>query len=234
MELDDMLVTGLVWYFVFLFSTVCHEAAHALAALKLGDQTAYLGGQVSLDPTPHLRREPLGMIAVPLVSFFLARGQWMMGWASAPYDPTWAARYPRRAALMALAGPVANLCLVLVAAGFSRLGILFGFLRPVDRVVQLTEIVVAPEQGLGTGFAMILSLLFTLNLLLFLFNLLPLPPLDGSCLPPLFLDHRSSLRYLEFVRSPGFSLLGLVIAWKVFPSIFFPVFKAARHLLLGA
>jgi Zn-dependent protease len=233
MALDDMLVTGLVWYFVFVFSTVCHEAAHALAALRLGDQTAYLGGQVSLDPMPHVRREPIGMVIVPLVSFFLTRGQWMMGWASAPYDPMWAAQYPRRAALMALAGPLANLTLVVIAAVLIRLGLLAGLLRlPRPDELAWTSIVVATEQGFAAGFAMMLSVLFVLNLVLFLFNLLPLPPLDGSALPPLFMDHNTSLRYLEFVRSPAFSLLGLVVAWKVFPSIFMPVFAVAYRLLL--
>jgi len=57
---------------------------------------------VTLNPWPHIRREPVGMILVPLITF-ATRG-WMMGWASAPYDPTWAHRYPRRAAVMALAG----------------------------------------------------------------------------------------------------------------------------------
>ena len=102
---------GLLWYFVFLYSTVCHEAAHAWVALKLGDDTAYQGGQVSLDPIPHIRREPWGMVLVPLVTFFMnaANGAtWMMGWASAPYNPQWAERHPRSAAWMALAGPAAD------------------------------------------------------------------------------------------------------------------------------
>jgi hypothetical protein len=60
---------GLIWYVVFLYSTVCHEAGHAWAAYRLGDDTAYAGGQVSLDPIPHIRREPFGMVLVPLLSF---------------------------------------------------------------------------------------------------------------------------------------------------------------------
>ena len=93
--------TGLVWYFVFLYSTVCHEAAHAWAAMKLGDDTAYRGGQVTLDPVPHIRREPVGMVIFPIITFFLNAAQgvtWMMGWASAPYDPEWASQNPRHAA----------------------------------------------------------------------------------------------------------------------------------------
>ena len=127
---------GLIWYFIFLYSTVCHEAAHAWAALKLGDDTAYRGGQVSLDPIPHILREPLGMVVVPIVTFFLnaARGvTWMMGWASAPYDPEWASRNPRHAAWMALAGPAANLLLVIAAAICIRIGIAAGWFAAPER-----------------------------------------------------------------------------------------------------
>src|SRR2546428_1713114 len=97
---------GLFWFVAFLFSTTVHEAMHALAALRGGDRTAYLGGQVSLSPLPHIRREPIGMLVVPLLTAFT--NGWAVGWASTPYDPIWAARYPRRAALMAAAGPARN------------------------------------------------------------------------------------------------------------------------------
>ena len=79
----EFLVQGLIWYVVFLFSTTCHEASHSLAAKLGGDLTAFHGGQVTLNPVPHVRREPFGMVLVPLLSFVL--GGWMIGWASAPY-----------------------------------------------------------------------------------------------------------------------------------------------------
>src|SRR6266540_7395228 len=107
----DKLIDGMMWYVVFLLSITVHEAAHAFTAMKLGDNTAYHGGQVSLDPVPHMRREPVGMVVVPIISFLMSGG-WMMGWASTPYDPLWAERYPRRSAWMSLAGPVSNLMLV--------------------------------------------------------------------------------------------------------------------------
>src|SRR5688572_11626243 len=113
MNSEISLFYGAAWYGVFLFSTVIHEASHALASLKLGDDTAHRGGQVSLDPIPHISREPFGLVVVPLLSYIL--GGWMMGWASAPYDPHWAHKYPRRTGLMALAGPVSNLCLFLIS-----------------------------------------------------------------------------------------------------------------------
>src|SRR4051794_31872845 len=62
------LLLALGWYFVFLFSTTFHEAAHAWVAQRGGDLTAYEGGQVSLDPRPHIRREPWGMVVLPLLS----------------------------------------------------------------------------------------------------------------------------------------------------------------------
>lgn len=67
----EKLTEGLLWYIAFLVSTTFHEAAHAFAALRLGDRTAYEGGQVTLDPIPHIRREPVGTIVVPLLSFLL-------------------------------------------------------------------------------------------------------------------------------------------------------------------
>ncbi len=172
----DFLVVGFAWYVILLFSTTCHEAAHAWAAKLGGDLTAFHGGQVSLDPIPHIRREPFGMVVFPILSY--AMGGWMMGWASAPYDPLWAQRHPRRAAWMSLAGPGANLTLTLLAALLIHAGIWL-------RVFQLpesagfTHIVEAAGPGAATGVAFVLSILFSLNLLLGVFNLLPIPPLDG-------------------------------------------------------
>ena len=64
------ILTMALWYFVFLISLVIHEASHAWGAMKLGDPTAYDEGQVSLDPFPHMRREPFGTVVVPLVNVF--------------------------------------------------------------------------------------------------------------------------------------------------------------------
>ena len=84
-----------MWYVAFLLSITCHEGAHALAAKLGGDLTAFHEGQVSLNPVPHIRREPFGAVVVPLLSYIL--GGWMIGWASAPYDPDWQRRHPHRA-----------------------------------------------------------------------------------------------------------------------------------------
>src|SRR5207253_5688283 len=125
----EALIQGLLWFAAFLFSTTVHEAAHALAALRGGDPTAYLGGQVSFSPLPHIRREPIGMLIVPLLTAFT--NGWAVGWASTPYDPVWAAHYPRRAALMAAAGPTGNLLIAVLALVCLRAGLAAGvFVSP--------------------------------------------------------------------------------------------------------
>ena len=123
---------GLMWFVVFLFSTTVHEAMHAWVAYRGGDPTAYHGGQVSLSPIPHIRREPVGMLLVPLVTA-MTQG-WAMGWASAPYDPYWAARHPRRAALMAAAGPAGNFAIAILALIIMKVGLMSGWFVAPPRV----------------------------------------------------------------------------------------------------
>lgn len=210
-------------------STTCHEAAHALAAKLGGDLTAFHGGQVSLDPVPHIRREPFGMVVFPVLSYIT--GGWMMGWASAPYDPYWAQRHPRRAAWMSLAGPAANFTLALLAALLIHGGRAAGVFEYSDRV-GFTHIVQGTAPGAYAGAATVVSILFTLNLLLGFFNLLPIPPLDGFGAAGLFLSERAALRLQEFGQQMGmFSLIGLMVAWRVFDPLFGPIFSFALNLL---
>jgi Zn-dependent protease len=231
MELTaETLALGLMWYVVFLFSTTVHEAAHAFAAWRLGDPTAYHGGQVTLNPLPHVAREPFGTVLFPLLTFFLSG--WMMGWASAPYDPQWADRYPKRAALMAAAGPLSNLLLMAIAAVVLRYGLESGALIPPPSGISFSQIVVAVQDtGIWVPLAKLLSIAFMLNLLLFSFNLLPLPPLDGSAMMPLVLGDRLGSAYLEFIRQPMWSFVGLLAAWRLFGYVFTPLASLALGLL---
>jgi Zn-dependent protease len=224
----ERLADGLLWYVVFLFSTTLHEAAHAFTAMKLGDYTAYHGGQVTLNPAPHIRREPFGTVVMPILSFLLSG--WMMGWASAPYNPRWALQYPRRAALMSLAGPVSNLLLVVCAAAFIRLGIVVGIFAPPESItfMHLTE---AVDGGPWLHVATMLSVFFSLNLLLFAFNLLPVPPLDGSGVLPLLMSERVGQKYMNAMHRSGFALFGLILAWQVFGYVYAPLHHAAINLL---
>lgn len=211
------LVFGFIYYVAFLFSTTCHEAAHALVAKLGGDDTAALGGQVSLNPVPHIRREPWGMVVIPILSFLFFRG--MFGWASAPFDPVWERRHPHRAAWMALAGPAANYTLMLLAAGTLRFGHAWGLL----------------QAGLptGRGFATeALYVLFSLNLLLGTFNLLPAPPLDGSTAVMLLMSEQRAQRYLDWLRGNSYATLGLLAGVLLFKYLYGPVEAFATSVLL--
>ncbi len=224
---------GLLWYIVFLYSTVCHEAAHAWVALKRGDDTAYQGGQVSLDPIPHIRREPIGMVVFPLVTFFMNAAQgsmWMMGWASAPYNRLWAERNPRSAAWMAMAGPAANLLLVILAAICIRVGIGAGWFEPGS--TGFAKIVRPLQEGGVAHFAtMLLNVIFSLNLLLMAFNLIPLPPFDGASVPLFFLRGAAASSWQQLMWSPAAQLMGFIVAFKGFGAIFPPIHLFALKLL---
>ena len=222
-------LNAVVLYLVFLFSTVLHEAAHAWSAMRGGDLTAYHGGQVSLDPRPHIRREPFGMVLLPLLS--LAASGWIFGYASAPYDPRWAERHPKRAALMALAGPAANLVLVLVAWIAIRAGTAFGWFAP-PTAVGFDQIVVASGGGVLGVTALVLSVLFSLNLLLAVFNLIPFPPFDGSGVLPVILPERAMAAYRSLLTGrPALAWLGILGAWMIFDRVFPPIWLAAVNLL---
>jgi Zn-dependent protease len=220
---------ALIYYLVFLFSTTVHEAAHAWVALLGGDPTAYHGGQVSLDPRAHIRREPMGMLVIPLLSALISG--WPMGFASAPYDPAWARRHPRRAAWMALAGPAANLTLVLIAFLAIRLLGAAGIFLPPDHA-GFDHLASTGRSGIWPGVALVLSVVFSLNLLLAVFNLLPLPPLDGSGAVPLFLGPSATTRYQDFLwHNRGLGILGILVAWQLFSYVYDPVFLFAINLL---
>ncbi len=217
-----------LWLAAFLLSLTCHEAAHALAGRLGGDTTA--SAQVTLDPIPHMKREPFGTLVVPILSFFFQGGGWMIGWASAPYDPSWAERYPKRAALMAAAGPAANFALALLAAVAIRVGLAADyFVLPESGGLTLETLAVAPS-GVAQGLALFCSVLFSINLILGCFNLIPLPPLDGYAMVPLALSERWRKKWFGlFSGSSG--LLGLIIAWVLFARFMPPVFVAAIGLL---
>src|SRR5271155_3291079 len=224
----QFLILGVIWYIVFLFSTTCHEGAHALIARIGGDSTAFHGGQVTLNPGPHIRREPFGLVVVPILSYFVAH--WMIGWASAPYDPTWQQRYPRRAAWMALAGPAANFTLVIFSAIGIRVGMLLGYFH-MPAYVNFTRITEASTPGIAGFAATFLSIIFLLNLLLGTFNLLPVPPLDGNTGITLFMSEGMALRFQHWVRTQGFGLLGLVVAWYAYDKLFPYIFRFALAML---
>jgi Zn-dependent protease len=216
----DLLVFGFIWFVAFLFSTTCHEAAHALVAKMGGDETAALGGQVSLNPVPHMRREPWGMIVIPILSYIMMKGQGMMGWASAPYDPLWERRHPRRSGWMALAGPTANFLLMLIAVAGLQLGAAEGWFHP------------DPVTGHRDFAATSLLIFYSLNLLLGTFNLLPVSPLDGSTVILLFMSEKTAQRYLGWLRGNSLAMAGLLLGILVFRYIYGPIYEFVSAILL--
>jgi len=217
----EALLRGLLWFVAFLFSTTVHEALHAVAALRGGDPTAYLGGQVSFSPLPHIRREPVGMLIVPLLTT-LTNG-WAVGWASTPYDPLWAARHPRR--------PAGNLVIALLAFATIKAALAAGiFVSPEH--ASFNHLVEAARGGdVVAGLGDLLTVLLVLNTLLFVFNMLPFPPLDGASAIGGILPERTAVALRGLTSSPMFSLLGILVAWQIFPYFVRPLFRALLTLV---
>lgn len=153
------------------------------------------------------------MLIIPIAAFIFL--QQMIGWASAPYDPAWERRYPKRAALMALAGPATNFMLMIVGA----LGLwTLGWLR-------------FPGEGIGFLVAVLFAM-FRLNLLLGVFNLLPVPPLDGSAGIMIFMSESTAQRYLDWLRESSYARLGLLVGLLAFRYLYGPIEAIATNLLL--
>ncbi|MBY0400640.1 site-2 protease family protein [Myxococcota bacterium] len=219
-------VEGIAFYAVFVFAVTVHEASHAWAAMRGGDLTAYAGGQVSLDPLPHMRREPFGMVLLPILTIVL--NGFPIGYASAPFDPLWAARHPRRAAWMALAGPGANLAMTLLAFAAIRAGIAAGQFMPPDALSFTSVTASTGDPGeLAAAVAMLLSIFFSMNLLLFVLNMLPVPPLDGSGAIALVLPASWIDAYQSLCRQPIVAIVALILVWNFAGHVFVPCFDLA-------
>jgi Zn-dependent protease len=222
---NEWIAYALFFYVAFLFSTVCHEAAHALAAKWGGDETAYWNGQVTLSPLPHIQQEPFGLGILPLISLFLnIAGQsiGVIGFASAPFDPYWARRHPKRAAWMAMAGPGANFGLFLFATGMLKLGLATGVFE-FAREPALWHI--ARGKGDATDAAAVfLGILAFENLLLGIWNMLPIPPMDGFSTALFFLPDKHVDRFFEIRQEIGMFFPMIMFGLSaVFSSIFSPI-----------
>ncbi|HEY6195298.1 MAG TPA: site-2 protease family protein [Candidatus Eisenbacteria bacterium] len=220
------------WYPAFVCSTCFHEAAHAWAAKLGGDTTAADAGLLTLSPLPHLKRSPVGLLVVPLLTA-VTRG-WAMGWASAPYGRAWAERYPRRAAWMAAAGPAANLVIAAVALACIGAGLATGRFRP-PPAANLDCLVVPAKAFAASALVAFaakgLSIVCVLNVLLAAFNLVPLPPLDGASVLSLLLPRPLADRWRDLVALPMMGFAGMLLAYRFGSLLTDPLLSALLALL---
>ena len=187
--MDNTILLTVFQLVVLLFSVMLHEISHGLVALRLGDETAKNAGRLTLNPISHL--DPFGSVMLPLL-LVLTNSPVVLGWAKpVPYNPNALYKDFRYGPLkVALAGPLSNLALALVFGLIIRFGT--GLLNPTI-----------------LGF---LAIIVLMNCYLAVFNLVPIPPLDGSkifssILPP---------RYAHMIENIGLSGILVVVLFLYF------------------
>lgn len=205
-----------ITYLIFLFSTTLHEYGHARIGHRFGSTLAHDEGLVTLDPIPHIRRSPMGMVVMPLASVFLFNWIWPMGWASVPYDPYWGQRNPRLKAWMSLAGPLGNFLLAGVAFALIWVLLASGQIVPAaaPSLTHLLEASSGEAKSLMGALAFGLPAMMFLNIMLGMFNLLPVPPLDGASVCAGFWP-RTMGRWLDKLQeNPLIAMLLFFVAFK--------------------
>ena len=212
----EHILYALTGYVVFLLAISVHESAHAWAALWMGDDTAALQGRISLNPLDHI--DPIGTVLIPLMQAFWG-GIPMFGWAKP--TPFFAANFRRLARghlVVAGAGPASNLALALVftAALYAAqwLGLPLHSAEPHPAALFLVEGV-------------------SINLALCLFNLIPLPPLDGSWIASWGLPRSIAQQYDRIAEPYGQWILLILVFTGVLGMILGPVIGLARAVLFA-
>jgi Zn-dependent protease len=191
---------------VLLFSVIVHEVAHGYVALLNGDPTAKMLGRITLNPGPHI--DPIGTIVLPLL-LLLSHAGILFGWAKpVPVNPLNYRNYRWGEFAVSAAGPVSNLAL---AALFSVL-IRVGFENP--GLMQMAYFGVS------------------INIFLALFNLIPIPPLDGSHILALFLP-RELARLYDYLQPVGFVLILVLFYTGILSALLMPLYRQIALLLLG-
>lgn len=203
-----------IWAIPILFAITLHEVAHGWVASFFGDQTARFSGRLSLNPIKHI--DPIGTILVPLLMLLV--NNFMFGWAKpVPVDAR-NLRHPRRdLALVALAGPVANLIMALLWALIGKGGAIL-----IDMHNAWFGVPLVYMGGAG----------MTINVVLAVLNLLPLPPLDGGKVLMAILPPRLAYR-LNWIEPYSFLILIMLIFSGVLTHIMAPIILFILNLLSG-
>jgi len=191
-----------------LFCLTIHEYAHGLVALRLGDPTAKYAGRLTLNPFKHLD-------LIGTISLFLFR----FGWAKpVPVNPSYFKNQKQGMMITSLAGPAAN---IIAAIGFGL-------------ILRLTDMVVTT-----TNFAIIILEMFVFfNLILGIFNLIPIPPLDGSKIIYYLLPQTMAYQYAQLERYGIFILFGIIIlgqisGFSIFGMIIWPIVRFFSSIIVG-
>jgi Zn-dependent protease len=224
---EFVLILFQVVVLVLAFSV--HESAHAYAAMRLGDPTAYMLGRVTLNPMKHL--DPLGSVLVPLIS--LVYGGWLIGWAKPCPVTTRNFRHLRRDdILVSMAGPASNLAMATVALllliVFKHAGGGATINSAMDMALRLPVMDVSGMPLFPV--ALLLCYGVTINLLLFVFNLIPIPPLDGSHVLRHFLPYRVEQVY-DRIGMYGLIVIFLFGGRWVFGTFYYPLLNVFDGLL---
>ena len=218
MSFDNFLFNVAIIGPMLLFSVIAHEIAHGYAALKQGDPTAYQLGRLSWNPVKHI--DPFFTIILPLMMILLPGGGVIGGAKPVPVNPRNYRNFKRGDIIVSLAGVATNAVISICCT------VLIAILGGIVRVAPDARSVVEIAQG-------ILAYGVYLNWILIIFNLLPIPPLDGSHVMKYLLPPAWSLQYLHVgARFGFFILIGLmVIAPGVLGSLLIPGILIARFLL---
>jgi len=194
MEELSLLQRIAVWAMPVILAITVHEVAHGWMAMKLGDCTAKMLGRLTLNPVKHI--DPIGTLLVP--GLLLVMGGFIFGWAK-PVPVTWEnLKNPKRdMALVALAGPMSNLLMALIWAGILKIGLILA-------ISGSAEMVALPLIYMGGAG-------ITINLILMVLNLLPLPPLDGGRIVASLLPDKLSWQFNRLERWGLVILLGLML-----------------------
>ena len=210
---------------VLLFSVIFHEVSHGWVAFKLGDPTAKNMGRLTLDPIPHI--DPMMTILVPIF-LYITMGFAFGGAKPVPVNPYNFKKPKRDMAIVAAAGPISNLILAFVAIILYKIFLFVDLLEPMTNSRFYAGDISMLENFFQ--FAVII------NVILMVFNLLPIPPLDGSKILMGFLSHENAMKFESYSRYGfiviiGIILLGDVINFSLIGAVINPVINISLNLL---